>query len=780
MHQLKIILRKAQQEKLLTSLKLISLFIGFSVALIIFSWVTNEFNKNKSVKEGDQIYRLAYTWKNNQGTEDSYVGNAPWSPILYQELPEVSDYTRYSGSFSATLQHQQQRTSGQTFFADSTFLSFWGMELLACTQTTPLSRPFTAVITESLATKLFRSGNAIGQQVQLNNDYPVTVTGIVKEVADDFTIPFDFLISFATIDAADLMYTGWDGGDSFRHYLKLVPHSDPIAVAQKIMPLFQKHYDYQAEEQEDGLSITPYLQPLNKVYLDYSGASIRQKIYLMLLTAGLILMVSAFNYTFISLSSLLKKNIHKAIPLVFGESRRKSALHLLLESLIYALMAAFVSLAVLPLALPLMETTLNMKLSWQFLSVNFWLIVASLILLITSLGALFPVIQILSGKITHLLSGIFSSFIPTKYLRGGLLIFQLGIATGILLFTLTIIRQTQLLQNKELGFKQENLVYIKLPANISNAKAMGLCNQIRQVTRVNAATLSSEIPLSGYPGNGFELNNNGQWMSFRHSHIDSSFLSTLDIKLLKGKNLLGLKPHDIIINQALANYAGWADPLNGVITRNGQTLNIVGVVEDFHMSETSYKIEPLVLNAINAGWVEYLTIQLAPGDQLNTIEHIKNNYRTFMKEDLAEVHFYSSELDQRYRYEIAYARQFIFFAALVFTVTLLGLFAFIYFSTQQRTKEIGIRKVHGARTREILIPFWKNGLFLLLPAIALGVLTAYPIITDWLNQYPYRVAMDGLTIAVTAAIVGLVTFITITWQIQVAASKNPIKCLRYE
>ena len=199
MHQLKIIIRKAQQEKLLTSLKLISLIIGFSVALIIFSWATQEFGKNQSVKDGEQIYRLAYTYTNSQGTQDEYVGNAPWSPALHQELPEVVDYTRYLRNVRAMLQHNQHKIDGTGLMADSTFHSFWGMEIIASNQNSPLKQPFSIVLTETLAKKLFGQENPIGQQLQVNNDFSVSVTAVVKDVPEDFTIPFDFLVFLVTM-----------------------------------------------------------------------------------------------------------------------------------------------------------------------------------------------------------------------------------------------------------------------------------------------------------------------------------------------------------------------------------------------------------------------------------------------------------------------------------------------------------------------------------------------------------------------------------------------------
>jgi len=779
MHQLKIIFRKAQQEKLLTSLKLVSLIIGFSAAFIIFLWASQEFRKNHSITDGDQIYRLARIMETNQQTLDTYIIEAPWSPALYQDLPEVIGFTRCRPGERRLLSNLHTNVTGISKFADTTFIDFFNFQLLAGIPASALRDPYSIVLTNQLAQKLFKNVNPIGETITYNNKYEVTVTGILQDPPNNITFPFDCLLSFSTIKAEGNSYMGWGGGDSYVHYLKLGAKIPAKRVEAKIMPALQKYYDYKAEEKR-GIYFTPYLQPLKSIYLDYTDDPIRKKIYTLLLTALLIIAVSALNYSFIELSALFKKNKTAAIPMVFGQSIRRSLFYTLIESFCFTALAAFITLAILPIIISLLNTHLQLNLTWDGTDPILWMIILGNLTMFSLLSIIFPALHLSIQKIPTILTGTPRSMYRINGLRNSLMVFQLCISTGILFFTLMVVKQTKLLQYKELGYNRENLIYVEFPNDISITKAQNIRREMLQISGVISSSLSADIPVYGYPGNGFQINNDDQFHNFRHSFIDTAFIHTLNLKLAFGKNLSEMRSDEIIINQTLLNQLEWIDPSAGTISRMDQALKIVGIVHDFHMDKTTNKIKPLILCPIKEGWVNYLSIRLAPGNQIATIRKIKETYKDLMAGRSIEVSYYSSVLDAKYKKEVGFSRLLLLFSALTIFVTVLGLISFIYLTTQQRTKEIGIRKVNGARTVEIVGLYWKKSFYTVLLSLILGFGLTWPVVTNWLAQYPFKVMIDGWVLLITTLTILLVNFSTISWLTWRAALKNPVEALRYE
>jgi len=779
MHQLKIIFRKAQQEKLLTSLKLLSLIIGFSAAFIIFLWASQEFGKNRSITDGDQIYRLARIIETNQQTRGSHILEAPWSPALYRDLPEVIGFTRCRKGTKRLLSYQQTKITGISKFADTTFIDFFNFQLLAGNHISALREPYSIVLTNQLAKKLFNDIHPIGKTINYNNKYEVTITGILQDLPNNITFPFDCLISFSTIKSEGNLYMGWGGGDSYVHYLKLAAKTSAKQVEEKIMPALQKYYDYKAEEKH-GIYFSPHLQPLKNIYLDHSDEPIRKKIYSLLLTALLIIAVSAFNYSFIELSALLKKNKNAAIPRVFGQTISRSLFYILIESICFTGLASFIALAILPVTIPLLNTNLHLYLTWNGSDPILWMIILGVLSTISLLSIIFPAMHLAFHKIPNLLSGSSHSMYKVNRLRSSLMVFQLCISTAILFFTLIVIKQTKLLQHKQLGYNRENLLYLELPNDISTPQAQNIHREILQIPGVISSSLSDDIPIYGYPGNSFHINNDGQTQIFRHSFIDTSFLRTLNLKLAYGQNLSGVRNDEIIINQTLLNQLGWTDPAAGTISRMDQPLKIVGVIQDFHMDKTTNKIMPLILCPIKDRQISYLSIRLAPGNQPATIRKIKETYSDLMSGRSIEVNYYSSVLAAKYKKEVGFSRLLLLFSLLTIFVTILGIISFIYLTTQQRTKEIGIRKVNGATAFEIVSWYWKNSIYIVLLSLLLGFCITWPIVTNWLAQYPFKVTIDGWILLITVLIILLTNFLTVAWLTWQTAKKNPVEALRYE
>lgn len=617
-----IIIRRAMFDKFLTVFKLLGLVIGVCSAFLIFIWLNNELCKNNAIKDNTNIYRLARIWESPQVRSVNVMLEAPWSPSLYNDLPAVIDYTRCRPSSNLNILYNKKRYNCNMKYVDSTFIHFFGFDLVNGDTNNILKTPYSAVLTQSLAKTIFGQENPLGREIKINNLEGLIVKGIIADPPANITMPFDCLVSFSTIDAEKSLYTGWGGGDSFIHYVKLPPNTDYKLVESLLMPVLQKYYDYEAEAKH-GIYITPLLQPLNDVYLKYSGDKIMLRIYILLLAALLIIVISAFNYTFISLSSLMKRHTHSVMPLIFGQKKWQSVSYFFLESLAFTSLASGIALVISPMVLAAVSNYLNISLTFKANSEWFWFIFVGIIIVISLLGALFPILQIRRKQPSEFLRNTSLGFITQQFLRHGLTIFQLAISTSVMFFTIMVVKQINYMNTKHLGYNEDNLTYIELPENISISKAELLNRQIGAINGVEASSPSSDVPLYGYSGNGFQVNNDGKFNSFRHSFIDPSYLTTMDINLHSG-HMLRTNSKEVLVNEALLKKINVDSYENLTLSRIDIDYKVVGVIEDFHMENLVEEIQPLVLcQSYEEGWYSYINIRLSPHNQHQIINKIK-------------------------------------------------------------------------------------------------------------------------------------------------------------
>ncbi|MCU4176058.1 FtsX-like permease family protein [Carboxylicivirga sp. N1Y90] len=776
---MRIIIRRALFDKLLTVFKLLGLVLGICSALIIFNWLNAELTKNSAIKYRADIYRLARIWESPQNRSVNTMIEAPWSPALYNDLSMVVDYTLCRPVSQQSLLHNEKWYRCNMKYVDSTFIRFFGFDLINGNINDVLKAPYSVVLTKSLARAVFGEENPIGREIRINNLEGLIVKGIIADPPNNITMPFDCLVSFSTIEAEKSLYTGWGGGDSFIHYVKLSPSVDYNAVEPLLMPVLQKYYDYAAEAQR-GIYITPLLQPLKDIYLKHSGNEIMHRIYILFLAAVLIVVISAFNYTFISLSSLIKRNVHSTMPLIFGQKRWQSVVYFVLESLVFTALAGGIALLLSPMMLSLVSDYLNINLNLEIDNVGFWFVFIGIIIMISIVGALFPILRNSRKQPIDLLQNMSFGSFTQKYLRQGLTVFQLAVSAGVLLFTILVVKQTSYMSNKALGYNEENLVYIELPENLSFSRAKALNKQISEITGVKSSSLSSDVPFYGFSGNGFEVNGDGNFNSFRHSFIDSSYLTTMGIELRSGH---GLKRNikEVLVNEALMRKVDIESHEDLTLSRVGIDFKVVGVVKDFHMQDLVEEIRPLVYCLYYyEGWYSYVTIRLDVHNQFNTINKVKDTYATLLNDNNVEVNFFTSQLQKRYQDENVFSSLLKLFTLLVFGVAFIGLLAFVYLSAQQRTKEIGIRKVNGANEKDIVFLFLKQSLVLMGIAFIIALILVWPIIASWLQIYPYKTSIetiDLLKAILPVAFITVCTVVLVSWK---AAKQNPIKALRYE
>ncbi len=775
---LRMIIRRAFSDKLLSLFKLLGMTISLCSLFIILMWLSQEFSMNNSIKDRDQIYRMARIWESPKIRNVNVMLEAPWSPVLHEELSAVTEYTRCRPSQQSYILNDEKRFSCQMKYADSTFIDFFGFELLSGKLKDVLKAPYTVVLTHSLAAKIFNGENPVGRVIQIGNINNLTITGLVADPPQNITMGFDCLVSFTTIDAEKSLYTGWGGGDSFIHYLKLPTSTNYESITPLMMPILQKHYDYKAETAH-GIYITPLLQPLKEVYLKHSGSEVMQRIIILILTAILILFVSSFNYAFISLSSLQKTNVQAAIPLVCGQGRTLSSLYFFVEGLCMTLLSAIFAFAISPLVISFLSDFLDISIQIQFNNVWIWFILIAVVVALTLLGAMFPVMWINKKGVWDLLRNTHYSSWTQKHLRHGLTVFQMAVSTAVLLFTLIVIKQNIYMNSKDLGYNKENLLYIELPDDISIAKAEVLASKLRQIPGVQCASASSDVPLYGYSGNGFQVNHDGQFNSFRHSFIDSSYLSVMGIKLKQGTALK--RNQEVLVNEALLKKVKNDDYKNLTLSRVGIDFNIVGVVEDFHMQALTSEIQPLVYCLpYHEGWYSFINLRIDDVNQAAILQQIKQLYEGVLSDATADIQFYDSHLKHQYKSEESFSALLLVFTALVLGVTIIGVLAFIYLLTQQKTKEIGIRKVSGAHEFSIVSLFIKQSVILMTIAFVIALAVALPIINGWLAAYPYKTEIelvDVLKAIIPVLGIGVITIGAVSW---LKASINPIKSLRYE
>lgn len=780
----KIAARNLRRNMGYASINIGGLAVGIACVLLILAYVRDEASYDDFHTDAERIYRVHVG-------EDQEVTPTAIAPVMKRNIPEVQAVTRMYdiGRFQAPVVRRGtiQGHEAGFFYADSTVFDVFSFPLLTGDPTSALNRPGTVVISASLAAKYFGTENPVGQTLEIGQRRrPLEITAVMEDLPRQSHVQFDLLASFSSTGWAEREI--WDSANFFT-YIRLVSTGDVETVARKIDGLV-------AEARGNGLVDTDYslsLFPLTGLHLDFEGRSIY--LYLLAAIALMILLIACVNYINLATARGARRAREVGVRKVAGAARGQLVYQFLSESILTTLLAILLAVFLAEFMLPFFNSMTGKVLDLQYTAdPMLWVSMAGILLIVGIVGGAYPAFMLSSFEPGYIFKTTSQSGTGGSGLRRSLVVFQFAVSVVLIVGTAVIYQQLRYIQNKDLGFNKEQLVV--LPMGLGNAiedTYPTLRDALMRETQVQEVAAVNHIP--GYQEGGY-----GFWAAgvFEDSNTlpsiggvpsDPHVVETLGLQLVAGQDFLPSNADSIntgnyqyLLNEAAVAAAGWT-PEEAVGKRVALSANrmgtVRGVIADYHFLSLHEKIQPLAYFYEPTG-CNYMLVRLAAGNTSESMQRVAEIWATMLPDRPFNYTFLDDEIGALYRNEQQTSRVFLLAAMLAILIACLGLFGLAAFTTAQRRKEVGIRKVMGASVMQVVLLLTKEFSWLVVLGYGIAVPIAFAITQQWLQNFAYKAPLSIWLFFTAGLLVLAIAWFTVGYQAFRAARINPVSALRYE
>ena len=662
-----------------------------------------------------------------------------------------------------------------------------------------LVQPHSVVITSKTAEKYFASENPLGKRLTLSNGQEYLVTGVVKPVPHNSHFEFDFIASYNSLSQSK--ETNWFGYYAHTYILTrkgitAKELNDKIySVTEKhIGPIIQAAFGLSYKEFiSRGNDFSFVFVPLRDIHIysdvfnEFKETGDINTIYLFSAVAFFILMIACINFINLSTAKSTKRASEIGIRKVLGSNKARLVGQYLTESVLFCFIAVLLALVIVEYVLPYFNELTGKQLSLNFTSIYTVPALLILTLLVGIAAGLYPALLLASFKPVLILKSKASAG-KSGWLRKGLVVFQF--ATSIILFvgTFIIYNQMQYIKNKNLGFNQDQVLIIKNVGDLGKQQ-FAFADAIRGNSDVINASLSQGLPDHRLTANVFQKEGSAdENETIIVIPVDYNFLDTYQIKMKEGRFFsrdIASDSTAIILNEAAVNKLKFTEPLNSKLRTNldenrQYSITVIGVTKDFHLQSLKDKIRPAAFVLLNEPEANFLSVKVSPHNISRTIKYLSDQWKEFGQMKPMEYSFFDEYFAREYKSEIQSEKVFTIFAILAIMIACLGLFGLTTFTAEQRTKEIGIRKVLGANVKDIISMLLKEFVILVALANIIAWPAAYFIMNSWLDEFAYKTTWGPGVFILSGLIVLVIALLAVSYQAIKAAVANPVKSLRYE
>lgn len=798
---LKTAWRNLRKNKIFSFINVLGLAIGLCCFMLIAVFVYDELSFDKYPAEAKNIYRVTLSATGNGDVAvypdvDMGVGEG-----IKNVFSEVKALTRLSPVVDFVKYDDKNFKETKLVFADSNFFQFFSIPLVEGNMTEALIQPNSIVITKEFAKKYFGNGEAYGKILSIGTQNAAyKITGIIDEVPENSHFHFDAFLSLSTWHVTNKT---WSNLGPYT-YLLLNKNADPKKLEAKFPELVAKYvvpeiqHDMGVSLAEAQKSINTFifsLQPLTGIHLHSHtkyemepGGDI-QYVYIFSVLAIFILLLACVNFTNLSTARAIKRAKEVGIRKVVGSVKKQLIFQFLSESVLLTFFAMLIAYVLIFLFLSYFNQFSNKHVSFSFfLGYRSVLVMFFVSLVAGILAGVYPSFFMSSFNIIKVLKGTSVQSAHKNLLRSSLVVFQFFVSTALIIATVIVYQQLHYMQNKKLGYDKNQVLFLpdtRLLAKNQDAFAQ----QLMQDNRVVSASISRYVPSSPFI-DGTEIfpkneNGNGTEIHGNIFHIDYDYLRTLSIQLIKGRNFSREFSTDstagVLINEAAVRELGWTNDnaVGKTIVRSGQQeLKVIGVVADFNYASVKQKVAPLLM--VLGGNYGGLVVKIKTADVNGFLSNLKAQWNSFNPSGPLGYSFLDERFARLYVNEQRTKKIFSAFAILAIIIASLGLFGLSAFSIEQRTKEIGIRKVLGASVRQVMVLVSKEFLLLVALAFLISVPVTWWAMNKWLQDFAYRINISWWIFLSAGLFAILIAFITISFQAIKAAIANPVKSLRTE
>lgn len=802
-----IALRNFRQHKAFSLINIAGLTIGISASLVIFLIVAYDFGFDKFEKDGDRIYRVV----SNMHFPDQDFKNSgvpmPLPPAVTKELTGIETAVPFylGGDMTVAVQSADDKQTEfkkqpAIIYANNNYFKLLPYQWLAGSPQKSLAEPFAVVLAESRARAYFPSQDVakdLGKIITYNDSIKATVTGIVKDLDERSDFTFKEFISYATLENSGLKYnTGlyeWGSINSAsQFFIKLRRGVQPKTLEKQINDVRTRN------EKNAYLKTVHYLQPLSDIHFnaDYDNfdqrLAHRSTLYGLLVVAAVLLLLGCINFINLTTAQSVQRAKEIGIRKTMGSSKGQLVFQFLSETFLFTFLATVLSLLLVPFLLKLFADFIPPDVDAGMMKQPLFLFFLLLLMLsVTALAGFYPSLVLSAHKpVTVLKNQTFSGSIKTRraWLRKSLTVVQFMAAQAFVMGTVIVGKQIHYALNKDLGFRKDGILIVETPSDPKEAgKAQALLHKYEAVPEIEKAVLAGNAPAAAGVSMSTVKFTNGKKeveTTVEVKNADTGYFRLYKMGLIAGRYPL---PSDstteYVINENYARFLGFGNPGDAVgKLLNGQT-PIVGVLRDFHPYSLHRPIQPLVYVSQRKGY-NRLHVLLKPagtGESWKTaIGKMQEAWKQVYPDEDFTYEFFDERIAKFYESERATSTLLKWATALAVIISCLGLFGLVIYTTNQRRKEIGVRKVLGATVSQIVSLLSKDFLKLVLVAFFMATPLAWWGATRWLQDFAYRTALPWWVFLLSGLLMAVMAVVTLSLQIVKAAVANPVKSLRTE
>ncbi|MBC5772486.1 ABC transporter permease [Pontibacter sp. KCTC 32443] len=791
----KVALRNLYRNKVYSAINIAGLALGVASCILIFLYVQDELSYEKHFSKADRIVRVAGEIE-HEGQTNRFALSAPiLAPYLLRDYPELEHVTQLLNARKQTIWYNNKSfNEDNLIFADSAFFEVFDYEFLAGNPATALDEPRTIVVSNLMAEKYFGGAEeAIGKVLKFSRD-SYRVTGVFKDKGHSH-IQANAFLARSTFDTKrqDELSDENHWFNMNRYTYVLLRDASQIAPFQEKLKTFAAtHVTPWIKENKLDAVMSFVLQPLGSIHFDtvyesdMSPPGNINYLYIFAAVAVFLLLIASINYMNLATARSSKRAREVGLRKVVGAYRSQIIGQFIGESLLITLIAVVLALALAQILIP----TFNNLTGKQF-DANFFLqteVLLALFAIVVFIGAVagsYPAIFLSGFKPADVLKTDKMPKGGSAALRRTLVVVQFTISLIMIIGTLVVFSQMQFLKNRSLGFNKERVLAIDIPVgdSVLVQQLPSIKQELLSNPNIESVSNTANIPAEPLSTLLVFAEKNGQTLqnTMNVMFVDYEFIDVMGIEVKQGRNYSRSFKTDLkgglIINEAAVRKMGWKEPLGKRIQVGDWDAKVIGVVKDFHVTSLHNKVEPLVL-ALAPTSPGYLLLRLKPQDMPATIEYVQAKWQAFDQKHPMEYFFMDEHFDKQYRAEEKMLTVFGYFAGLTIFIACLGLFGLASFTAEQRTKEIGIRKVLGSSTGSIVLLLSRDFAVLVLIAILLAIPIAWYGMDKWLQDFAYRTNLSWWIFAVAGVAAMAIALLTVSFQAVKAALLDPVKAIR--
>ncbi|HEY2582323.1 MAG TPA: ABC transporter permease [Mucilaginibacter sp.] len=782
----KIAYRNLIRHKAYSIINISGLAIGMAASILILLWVQNELSYDRFHKNADQIYRVTCDASGFKAA----INTAGMPAGLKAQIPVIKNTVRFSHLTTVLFEAGNRKFEEKNvFYADPSFMDVFSFPLVKGDRSTALQNVDGVLITEDMARKYFGEENAIGKTLRKDNGDNVVVTGVLANIPSNSHLQFDFILPMASLAKynSDLKNNVWSNFN-FYSYVQLDKSFVPDAASlSRINNQMNRIY----LKNEPGQKITFQLQPLTNIHLapalqvDLAGHGNSQYVNIFFIVAVLILIVACINFMNLATARSARRAKEIGLRKVSGAIRVQLIAQFLGESMIISFFALLLAVTFVILFLPAFNHLADKKLAIDFFNARFWLSLVGIALLTGLISGSYPALFLSGFNPVKVLKGNIKSMGGNLIFRNTLVVTQFIVSIILLIGTVTIYNQLQFIKNRNPGFAKDNLLYMPMTGDIWN-KQPTLKTELKRNPLTSDFSIIDNLPtnlISGTINVQWDAKDPKSQVVIPSLDVDENFMRVFKTKLLTGRGFSSAfiaDSNNYVVNEKMLSVMGLNvnNAVGKPLAFGNAKGSIIGVVKDFNFKPIQQPIEPLVLRFNKYGGI--VMVRTKPGTTEATISALGKISQQLNPAYPFEYNFLDQDLANLYKGEQQMGSIFNLFALFAIFISCLGLYGLSAFMAEQRTKEIGVRKVLGASIFKIVFLLSTGFTRLMLIAIAIAIPISWFAVNSWLNGFAYHISV-GWIVFVTASMAALIiAWITVSYESVKVAIVNPIKSLRAE